>query len=119
MTDPKFDMLDDLFAQARDQTPVVSDDLMARVLADAATAQTREPVVVASGPGPFGRLFEVLGGWPALGSLTAATVAGIWIGMSPPLAVEDMTAGLWGETVTISLFSDNDDVFDVGGLIDG
>lgn len=107
MTDPNDNMLDDLFAEARRISPPVGGDLMARVLADAAAAQAPARL--------WTRLFEMLGGWPALGGLAAATVAGVWIGVSPPAPVADLTAALLGETVSVSLFTDG--VLSQGGLL--
>ncbi len=110
MTDPKGDMLDDLFAQARRVKPPVSDALMARVLADAALQQ--RPAAVTPGVS----LLDVIGGWFAVGGLAAATFAGLWIGVAPPVAVEDLTAGLLGDTVIVSL---GGGFTDFGGFEDG
>lgn len=118
MTDPKDDMLDDLFAEARVVSPEVSDDLMTRVLADAAASQRIEPPRPEVQGGAWGRLLDMIGGWPAASGLAAATIAGVWIGIAPPAAVEELTAGLLGDTVTISLVADSD-LFDLGGFGDG
>jgi hypothetical protein len=102
MTNPPDDMLDDLFAQARKVAPVPDDALVARVLADAARPVPRrrpQPSVLA-------QVRAMIGGWPALGSLAAATVAGIWIGIAPPPVVEDYAAELLGETVSVGLFAE-------------
>jgi hypothetical protein len=107
MTDPNEDMLDDLFAQARQVKAPVSDDLMARVLADA--VPERRPV--ATPPTALASVLDTIGGWFTLGGLATATLAGLWIGVAPPAAVEDLTAGLLGDTVTVSLGSG-------GGLTD-
>lgn len=116
MTDQRDDMLDDIFAQARAQTPQPSDALMARVLAgaapDVASARAR------SRPGLWARLSDTLGGWPAISGLAAATVAGVWIGIAPPDSVENLAASVIGDAVTVPLFS-ADAVFDVGDLADG
>lgn len=117
MTDPSDDMLEDLFAQARDRAPEVSDDLMSRVLADAEMAQNMLPVVQPE-PGLGKRLLDLIGGWPTLGGLVAATIAGFWVGVAPPVAVEDLTVGLIGDTVSVSLFSESD-FLEIGGLGDG
>lgn len=116
MTDPNDDMLDDIFAQARSVAPVPSDTLIARVLADAVppvptrTRQVRR--------GLLARLLEVIGGWPAMGGLATATVAGIWVGVAPPASVADLMATLIGDEISVSLFS-TDLVLETGGLIDG
>ncbi|WP_296425373.1 hypothetical protein [Yoonia sp.] len=116
MTDPNDDMLDDIFAQARAVTPDPSADLMARILADVVSPASEATLV--AGPGLWARLSGMLGGWPALGSLLAATVAGIWIGVAPPATVEDFAASLLGDAVTVSLFA-QDGIFDLGDLADG
>lgn len=103
MTNPPDDMLDDLFATARAVTLPPDDALIARVLADAARPllprQVKEPLLV--------QLRAMIGGWPAFGSLAAATVAGVWIGIAPPPVVEDYALSLLGDTVNIGLFSDD------------
>ncbi len=111
-------MLDSLFAQARTANPEPSDDLMARVLADADAVQPRPGVVPASGMGIWARILDTLGGWPAVSGLAAATVAGIWVGVAPPTSVEDLTANLIGDEVSISLFS-TDLMFEAGEFGDG
>ena len=84
MTDDRDDALDALFAEARKAAPVPSDDLMARILADAETeAAARE----APAPRPrfWPSLLESLGGWPSLAGLAAAAVTGLWIGSAGSL----------------------------------
>lgn len=85
-TDKDFRDLDAFFNSARENAATPSDGLMVRVLADANQVQagfsTQEKKHVRRGR--LIQLFAVLGGWPAIGGLTAATVAGIWIGVSPP-----------------------------------
>ena len=84
MTDK--DPLDPFFEAARAQRPAPSDDLLARVMADAEAAATaRVPVEqVDSRTGVLVRLKEALGGWPGLAGLTAAAAAGVWIGVAVP-----------------------------------
>jgi hypothetical protein len=118
MTNPNDDMLDDLFAQARETAPAPSDDLMARVLADAGMAQPVAGAPDVVRPGLGARLLDMIGGWPAVSGLAAATVAGIWVGVAPPSSVEDLTATLIGDEVSISLFS-TDLILDAGALSDG
>ncbi len=118
MTNPNDDMLDDLFATARAAAPAPSDDLMARVLADAAAVQPQPATTTAAVPGLWSRMLDAIGGWPAVSGLAAATVAGIWVGVAPPSSVEDMTASLIGDEVSVSLFS-TDLLFDEGALSDG
>ena len=95
--------LDALFAAARDdaaQAP--SSDLMARILADAEAMQPKPAASVArpqSRGGVVSGILSAIGGWPSLGGLAAATVAGVWIGFSAtPTVLPDGLAGLVGET---------------------
>ncbi|WP_322891512.1 MULTISPECIES: hypothetical protein [unclassified Yoonia] len=113
MTNPPDDMLDDLFAQARNLAPVPDDALIARVLADAA----RPAPVLRPQPSVLAQMRAMIGGWPALGSLAAATVAGIWIGIAPPPVVVDYAAGLFGETVSLGLSAE--EFMIAGELSDG
>ena len=118
MTNPNDDMLDNLFAQARAVTAVPSDDLVARVLADAGSVQPPVTPVSARRLGLWFRMSEAIGGWPAVSGLAAATIAGVWVGVAPPASIEDLTATFIGDEVSISLFS-TDLAFDAGELIDG
>lgn len=108
-------MIDALLAEARGQAPAPDDALMARVLADATAVQdARHTRPAPVPPGLWARAMEAIGGWPALGSLTAATVAGLWVGIAPPAAVSDVTAALTGEGMQVSLFAS--DGFDIAGI---
>ena len=115
MTDPNNDMLDDLFAEVRSVAPEPSEDLIARVLADA-VAPLPKPVVPP--PSLFTRALDLIGGWPAAGGLVAATMTGLWVGVAPPAAVEDLTASLLGDQVSVGFFTD-DFGFDIGTTVDG
>jgi hypothetical protein len=111
-------MLDDLFAQARDTTPVPSDALMARVITDADAAQPRPVAASVTRPGVVARILDAIGGWPAVSGLAMATVAGIWVGVAPPASVQDMTAAMMGDELSIDLFA-TDFILDAGALSDG
>lgn len=130
MTDPKTDKHSALEMAALDALladlaalPVepAGPDLMERILADAVAAQ---PAPVLPGPavpsasnaestGWRGWL-DALGGWPALGGLAAAAVTGLWIGVAPPAAIDDLVAGVLGETVSLDL-SGLGDTFELEG----
>lgn len=115
MNDDPLDMLDDLFAQARDQRIMPSAALTQRVLADAANQPLRRPAA------PFwAQIGQMIGGWPALGGLAAASVAGIWLGAAPPAPLADYADVLLGGggTVSIGLFDAGVD-FETGELSDG
>ncbi|MEL7346036.1 MAG: dihydroorotate dehydrogenase [Pseudomonadota bacterium] len=87
----KDNALEDLFAQARAHRPSPSDDLMARVMADAMETMVRpEPATTTSHPRGF---LALIGGWPSLAGLATATVAGIGIGFASPETVTDFTLG--------------------------
>ena len=78
-------MLEQFFEAARRESAEASPALMGRVLQDAYAAQGRaadERVVRPARRGRLARLVEMLGGWPAVAGLTAATMAGLWIGVS-------------------------------------
>jgi len=115
MTDPNDDMLDDLFAEARKVAPEPSDALVARVLADAASAQR---AAAAPKPTLVDRLLDMIGGWPAAGGMVAATLGGLWIGVAPPPSVEDFTATILGEQVAVGILG-SDTAFDMDPFADG
>ena len=83
MSDDKdLDALDDLFAKARADQPAPSDALLTRIAADAADWQPDprpEPR-----RGLMAELLDALGGWPALGGLATATMAGLYLGFAQP-----------------------------------
>ncbi len=86
--------LDGLFTAAQDAAPVPSDDLMARILADA-----EAEIAVAPAPVPMPRrgilrmALGVIGGWPAAAGLAAAAVTGVMIGLASPDALESLSGG--------------------------
>ena len=77
------------------------EDLMARVLADAAAHCPAAPAAL---PRRIRRprldLLALMGGWKGVAGfsagLSAAAVTGLWIGVSPPSPVADTAAGLFG-----------------------
>ncbi|MCB1363131.1 MAG: hypothetical protein KDK02_03370 [Rhodobacteraceae bacterium] len=79
------------FAAARRRTATLPPALEARILADAHRVQGRMAgrPSAASLPGRLRRVVAMLGGWPALGGLTAACAAGVWLGFSPPAFLPD------------------------------
>ncbi|PRY24911.1 hypothetical protein CLV78_10284 [Aliiruegeria haliotis] len=88
--------LETFFKAARDVDGDPSADLMARVLADAYEEQPAPgPAVTAPAKAPrrgwLSGAIEAMGGWPAMTGLAAATMAGVWIGYSPPLALETLS----------------------------
>jgi hypothetical protein len=68
--------------------------LIRRVLDDAAALQPRKRQTSIF---PRWRsILASLGGWPAVGGLVAATCAGFWIGVSPPVFLPDAGALVFG-----------------------
>lgn len=76
-------VLDPFFDAARDAAPAPTEDMLARVLADAETIRT-----AALWPAPrhswTTRVRHLLGGWPTMAGLTTAALAGLWIGAGLP-----------------------------------
>lgn len=103
-------MLDADFAEMRRPDPTPSDDLLNRIMMDA------DGVLAAAAPVPArpkqslrGFILDLVGGWPSVSGLAAATVAGLWIGVVQPTAFTDLSAGLWGATLEVPLLES--DVF--------
>lgn len=73
-------------AAAKDDRLAPSPHLLARVLADGEALQPKPaalaPTEAPDREGLMHLLLRALGGWPSLGGLAAATVAGVWIGFS-------------------------------------
>ncbi len=114
MTEPENTSLDALLDEAASRTPEVPAHLMAAVMQDAARLQ---PMVPAAEPrlGLWDGFLELIGGWPSMGGLAAAGVAGVWIGFAPPATLEAATAQVLGSTQTVQLFgSDALSAFEVG-----
>ena len=89
--------LDDLFAQARG-AEVPGDDLVARVLSDAATVQAEAATPAAPvGGGWVTGLLSGIGGWLGAGGLVAATTAGLLIGVYAPDTVDSVLGGQLSE----------------------
>ncbi len=108
-------MLDDLFAAARtDSRATPSPDLLARVLSEAEGLQVVAPTPDAPPErrGLWVAVVAAVGGWPALGGVAMAGVAGVWIGVASGTALMQDTLGLdlYGETAQ-SYLSDLDDTY--------
>lgn len=104
MTDKDDDMeLELYFRAARTTSPDPSDDLMARVLSDAALVQAFAPGIVVTPPEPeaatslWRQFLNAIGGWSGMAGLCTATVAGLWIGISPPVALQGLGTALTTE----------------------
>jgi len=106
MTQPDDRLLASLFDEARSENVEPSDDLLTRVLADADECQPKAPSVSAAKASFWDRLLSGVGGWPALSGVTAAGVAGLWIGLTPPDVVDDWVANAMGNTTSVSFVDD-------------
>lgn len=93
--------LDALLSDVREaDVPLPSKELMARIAADAEAVRGFDAVVPSSG---WRVWLDALGGWPAFGGLATAGIAGLWIGVSPPAAIDDVYASVFGETVLVEM----------------
>lgn len=111
--------LDSFFRAARAAAPVPSEDLMARILADAATAQPKAPAwaaVPAPTPAPIWapaararagwlglrrRFLPALGGPGVVAGLACAAVAGAWIGFLQPAPLVGLASRVTGQSAML------------------
>ena len=96
-------LLNDLFAEAKDAPEAqVSDDFMARMLAEAEAHQPQPAAMAApvAERGFLATLFETLGGWQGTGGLIAATMASVFIGFSgaEALTLDGLQTVITGDT---------------------
>jgi len=105
--------LDTLLAAARDDGPVPSDALVARVMADAVALQPRPGARPVARPAPdaspvrwLDRLAAMFGGGGALAGVSLAMVAGVFIGVVQPVPVTALTSVLLvgGQLDSVDLF---------------
>lgn len=94
-------LLESLFAEAKmDVAAQATPDFMARVLADAeATMPPPAPIAPAVTEPPasvLAKFVALIGGWPSVSGLAAATVAGVWIGVAagPAMIQSDLGTSL-------------------------
>ena len=89
----------------RGETPAGMEAFLARIEADAFAAQATRtaplsasvPVAAPAREGWLAQLWSAIGGWPSLAGLATATVAGVWIGISPPAALSAQAAVFTGQ----------------------
>ncbi len=97
------DPFEDLFAEAKAEGDgLVTDDFLARVLAE---AEALQPAMPSAAPPLQSRslmqvIFDTIGGWQGTGGLVAATMASVWIGFSGAdvLSLEDLQTFVSGDT---------------------
>ena len=84
--------LDELFSAAVQDRPTPSDDLMARIMADAQAEIAAVSVARPAAPrqGWFASLIASVGGWPAAAGLATAAVTGLMIGLVPPTGLLEL-----------------------------
>lgn len=86
--------LEDFFEAGRQARSEVDPDLLARILQDAEEAQPA-PVTLgasrSSGSSARGGFWQLFGGWPSAGLLTACLVAGVSLGYSTPENLGSLT----------------------------
>lgn len=106
--DAFLDALFDAERQARKGSdPEVPPELLARVLADAETVQAGFATAALperaapKRPGLLAQLGAALGGWPAFAGLAAASVCGLWIGISPPESLSDTASIYYGDETAL------------------
>jgi hypothetical protein len=93
------DPMDDFFAAAREDAPVPSDALLARIAADAdQVAETWRPAARPARP----TILSLLGGWRGGAGLAAAALTGLVIGYVAPTAVTGYVPGVTGDDYDLS-----------------
>ncbi|MBI1219741.1 MAG: dihydroorotate dehydrogenase [Rhodobacteraceae bacterium] len=110
-TSDEFDGLDAFFEAGQAEAPALSDALLARIVADAAAVQAAalqaaKPAPVARRrPGLWHTLSAAIGGRGAVAGLLSATLAGLWLGFSPPAQLAPLTRSIsqsvLGDTTTL------------------
>ena len=99
------DTLGVFFAAGRDHAPAPDPAFLARVSAAASDAAARHDTARrAARLGRLGAVRDAVGGWPALGGLLTAGLAGLWLGIAPPAGMETPIEALWTGRDAISLY---------------
>ena len=99
------DDLDSLFAAAKAERAIPSDALVTRILADAEVWQPRGRPVPAMLPsrGWFSALTDWFGGGLSLAGMSAAAMAGLFLGIAQPAPVVALSELLGGATTLDNL----------------
>lgn len=111
--------LDPYFRSARQDMPEVSPDLFARIMGDAESVQAElirtsasRPSRTIRRPGFWAALVAAIGGWPAVGGLATAGIAGLWLGLDPPETLQQEMALVFGTDTTAEFFESDADTLD-------
>ena len=108
--------LDALFGAAQSQVVTPSDDLMARIMADAAAVSVESLPESEKAVSSFWQsVLGMIGGWPAAAGLATATVAGLVLGLTSPDVIETWTDDYLADASTYVL---EDLLPSYGGLFD-
>ena len=116
--------LEAFFAAARAEVPVPDDAFLARIAAEGAALQPAPrpaaPAVVEAPRGGFGvglrGLLGAIGGWPVLGGMVTAGLAGLWFGFADVGGISNYVYGgtsegwLFGPADIVALTVEGDGV---------
>lgn len=88
------------FKAARHETETLPGTLAERMLADALRVQdSRQTAAPSARPGTLRQILDMLGGWPSIGGLITACAVGVWLGFSPPQALENIVGLDQGDNI--------------------
>lgn len=110
--------LEAYFQAERGASVAPSDDLMARILADATAQQV--PVVgpvLVSNSNPWPAFWAAIGGWPTVTGMTTAGLVGVWVGFSQPIGLDELAnnyLGLGADSYLVDLLPAFGDEFEKG-----
>ncbi|EAQ01924.1 hypothetical protein OB2597_00865 [Pseudooceanicola batsensis HTCC2597] len=112
MTDKDTDLpnLEAYFDAARRNPPELTEAALLRMTREAVAVQRVQPGPAAGAAAPrprrLAQLFAALGGWPALAGLSTAGIAGLWMGVMPPVALQTLAIeiGVVGDVAEEDLY---------------
>lgn len=104
------DELDAVFAAAQGAPVALSSATMDTIMAAAVAELEPDAVPQSAGSVWWQDLLHAIGGWPAMGGLATAAVMGVWIGISPPTALDGVTAVFETETAEFEFWSSDFDL---------
>ena len=101
------------FAAARAESPVPSEALMTRIMADAEAEMAARAGAARPGlrrPGLWAALVAAIGGWPALAGMVTAAVTGVWLGFAAPDSLNTLSGGVLLPDAAVGASYDIDDL---------